>query len=201
MKTLQIVCAGGHGKVVAEVAEQCGYEQIVFVDLDWPARKTHGRWPIVSDTVIHDGKDVFYAAGSNSLRQQLFEVHQLNCPTLVHPAAIVSRSAILAPGCIVMPGVVINAGATIGKGVILNTSCSVDHDCNIGDFVHVAPGARLAGNVTVGNGTWIGIGASIIQNISIGHNAIVAAGATVVSHVNDNLMVGGIPAVRMHHPA
>lgn len=198
MKTLQVVCAGGHGKVVAEVAERCGYERIVFIDRDWPARTANGRWPIVSDTVLDDGSDVFCAAGKNSLRQNLFETHNLeSSPTLVHPAAIVSPSATLNAGCLVMPGVVINADVRIGKGAILNTSCSVDHDCSIGDFVHVSPGARLAGHVTVGNGTWIGIGASIIQNVSVGHNAIVAAGAAVVSRVHDNSKVGGVPAVRL----
>ena len=199
MKTLQIICAGGHGKVVAEVAEQCRYERIVFIDRDWPGRTAHGRWPIVSDTVLDDDSDVFCAAGPNSLRKQLFEAHNLeNSPTLVHPAAIVSPSATLGAGCLVMPGAVINADAHIGKGAILNTSCSVDHDCNIGDFVHVSPGARLAGNVTLADGAWIGIGASIIQNISIGHNAIVAAGAAVVSPVQDNCKVGGVPAARLH---
>lgn len=198
MKTLQVVCAGGHGKVVAEVAEQCGYEKIVFIDRDWPACTNHGRWPIVSDAVIDDGSDVFCAAGKNSLRQHLFESYHLdNSPTLVHPAAIVSRSVTLGAGCLVMPGAVINADVRIGKGAILNTSCSVDHDCVIGDFVHVSPGARLAGSVVVGNCAWIGIGASIIQNVSVGQKAIVAAGAAVVSHVHEDFKVGGVPARRL----
>ena len=198
MKALQIICAGGHGKVVAEVAELCGYKRIVFIEQDWPGRTANGRWPIVSDTVLDDGSDVFCAAGKNSLRQHMFEAHNLeNSPTLVHPAAIISNSATLGAGCLVMPGAVINADVRIGKGAILNTSCSVDHDCRIGNFVHVSPGARLAGDVTVDNGAWIGIGASIIQNVSVGHNSIVAAGAAVVSSVQDNTKVGGVPAARL----
>ena len=198
MKTLQIICAGGHGKVVADVAELCGYERIVFIDRDWPDRTVNGRWPIVSDTVRDDGSDVFCAAGQNSLRERLFEMHGLeHSPTLVHPSAIVSPSVTLGAGCLVMPGAIINADTRIGRGGILNTACSVDHDCVVGEFVHVSPGARLAGSVTVGNRAWIGIGASIIQNISVGQNAMVAAGAAGVSHVQDNFKVGGVPAIRL----
>ncbi len=36
---------------------------------------------------------------------------------------------------------------------IINTRASVDHDCELGDFVHVGPGAVITGSVTVGNGT------------------------------------------------
>lgn len=196
MRILQILCAGGHGKVVAEVAELCGYERIVFIDAQWPGRTENGRWPIVSDTIIDDGSDVFCAAGDNGLREALFaEIDHVRIPTLVHPAAIISPSAFIGLGSLVMPGVVVNADTRTGQGAILNTACSVDHDCVLGDFVHVSPGARLAGSVAIGSGTWIGIGAAVIQNITLGCHVVVAAGAAVISNVPDNLRVGGVPAM------
>lgn len=57
-----------------------------------------------------------------------------------------------------MPGSVVNAGARVGDHVILNTCSSVDHDCIVEDFVHVSPGAHLAGNVTVKEGCHVGTG-------------------------------------------
>ena len=45
--------------------------------------------------------------------------------------------------------------------MIVNTGASVDHECVIGDAVHLAPGARLAGRVTVGEAAWVGIGAVV----------------------------------------
>lgn len=198
MKTLQIFCAGGHGKVVADVAELCGYKRIVFIDSQWPARTMNGRWPIVSDTPQDDGSDIFCAAGRNGLREELFGKHDFSCsPVLVHPAAILSPSVTIGAGSLVMPGVVVNADTQIGRGAILNTGCSVDHDCALGDFVHVSPGARLAGAVTVGSGTWVGISAAVIENITLGCGVVVAAGAAVISHVPDNFRVGGVPAVRL----
>lgn len=181
--------------MVADVAEICGYQQIVFIDTQWPDRTMNGRWPIVSDTIIDDGSDIFCAAGDNALRATLFaQIDWTRSPALIHPAAVISPSAIIGGGSLVMPGVVVNADSHTGKGVILNTTCSVDHDCKLGDFVHVSPGARLAGSVTVGSGTWIGIGASVIQNITLGNNVVVGAGAAVISNVPDNLRVAGVPA-------
>jgi acetyltransferase EpsM len=35
----------------------------------------------------------------------------------------------------------------VGKNVILNTGCIIEHECVLGDAVHIGPGAVLAGNV------------------------------------------------------
>jgi acetyltransferase EpsM len=42
----------------------------------------------------------------------------------------------------------------VGKNVIINTSCIIEHECFLGDTVHIAPGAVLAGNVTIGERTF-----------------------------------------------
>lgn len=93
-----------------------------------------------------------------------------------------------------MPGVIVNAQTEIGQGAILNTACTIDHDCKIGNFVHISPGAHLAGNVHVGQETWIGIGAVVREGVRIGSNVIVAAGAAVVRDIPDHSRVGGVPA-------
>jgi acetyltransferase-like isoleucine patch superfamily enzyme len=93
-----------------------------------------------------------------------------------------------------MAGAVVNADATIGSGVIINTCASVDHDCRLGNGVHVCPRASLAGNVIVHDRSWIGIGACVIQGVTIGHDVIVGAGATVTADVPDGLTIIGTPA-------
>ena len=79
-----------------------------------------------------------------------------------------------------MAGVVIQPGCAIGENSILNTSVGVDHDCQIGRDVHVAPGATLCGTVTVDDGAFIGAGATVIQGLRIGARAMVGAGVTLV---------------------
>jgi len=76
----------------------------------------------------------------------------------------------------------------------VTTRASIDHDCRIGAFSHVCPGAALAGTVTVGGHSWIGIGSQVRQGIRIGSHVTVGAGATVVSDIADGLTVVGTPA-------
>jgi acetyltransferase EpsM len=78
--------------------------------------------------------------------------------------------------------------------VILNTSCSVDHDCVVEDFAHLAPGVRLAGNVHVGEGALLGVGSCVIPGVRIGRWATVGAGAAVIEDVPDYATVVGVPA-------
>jgi acetyltransferase-like isoleucine patch superfamily enzyme len=93
-----------------------------------------------------------------------------------------------------MAGVVVNPATVVGAHCILNTACSVDHDGRLGEAVHVSPGARLAGNVTVGDESWIGIGSCVIEGRTIGDRCIVGAGAAVISDIPDDVTAVGVPA-------
>jgi UDP-perosamine 4-acetyltransferase len=58
----------------------------------------------------------------------------------------------------------------------------------------VAPGAVLAGNVTLGDRAFIGVGAVVRPDIRIGADAVAGAGAVVVSDVAECATVVGVPA-------
>jgi sugar O-acyltransferase (sialic acid O-acetyltransferase NeuD family) len=194
MTELRIIGAGGHGKVVADTAEACGYSDIAFLDQIWPERTENGRWKIIGKPT-QSGVKMFCAVGQNDIRARIFEEYHLNnSPVLIHPSVIVSPTVKMGPGAVVVAGSVVNADTWIGRGAILNSACSIDHDCMIGDFVHISPGVHLAGGVHVGDGTWIGIGAVVREGVRIGRNVIVAAGAAVVSDIEDGVRVGGVPA-------
>jgi sugar O-acyltransferase (sialic acid O-acetyltransferase NeuD family) len=194
MNKLLIIGAGGHGKVVADTAEACGYWDIAFLDKIWPERTENGRWEIIAKPIQLDVK-MFCAVGQNDIRARIFEEYNLNdSPVLIHPSAILSSTVKIGPGVLVVAGSVVNADTSIGQGTILNTASSVDHDCMIGDFVHISPGAHLAGGVRVGDRTWIGIGAVVREGIQIGKDVIVAAGAAVINDIEDGGRVAGVPA-------
>lgn len=202
MTRLAILGASGHGKVVADTAEVCGWSQIEFFDDAWPSRTSNGVWDVVGagkDLLerAHEFDGVVVAIGDNAVRQSKLGAllaQGAAVATLVHPAAYVSRHASVGVGSVVFAGAVLNSGASLGAGGILNTGCSVDHDCTLGDSVHISPGARLAGGVAVGQCSWIGIGASVKQLITIGANVVVGAGAAVVADVDDGRTVIGVPA-------
>ena len=205
MKKLAILGASGHGKVVADTAECCGWQSVEFFDDAWPSIQNNGLWPIVGDTIallkkLADFDGVLVAIGNNRIRYaKLLELQAMGgrLVTLVHPAAVVSRYAEIAEGTVVFAGAVVNAGTVIKPGAILNTGCSVDHDCVLGNAVHISPGARLAGGVRVGDESWVGIGSSVRQLISIGQRVTVGAGSAVVSDIPNDMVVAGVPAKRL----
>ena len=110
------------------------------------------------------------------------------------PGPIVRRGSPIGEGTVVFAGAIVQPDTVVGRHAILNTACSVDHDCTLGDFTHIAPGSRLAGNVKVGSGSLIGLGAVIVPGRAIGSWAIVGAGSVVVHDVPDRTVVRGVPA-------
>lgn len=202
MKRLAILGASGHGKVVADIAECCGWDEVIFFDDAWPEITVNCHWEVKgnSSALEKDLKHfsgVAIAIGNNVIRaQKLKWLLSIKAPvaTLVHPSAFVSKYSKLGIGSVVMPNVAVNAYSMIGDGVILNTGCSIDHDCLIGDCVHISPGAHLAGGVRVGAESWLGIGCSVIQLVTLGRSVVVGSGAAVISDLPDCVKVVGIPA-------
>lgn len=117
--------------------------------------------------------------------------------TVAHSTAFIAKDALINDGCHILAMGAICAGANLGKAVIVNTKASIDHDCVLGDGVHIAPGATLAGEVVVGEFAFVGTGAVVLPRIRIGPNAIVGAGAVVTRDVAAGETVAGNPA-RVH---
>ncbi len=144
---IQIIGDGGHAKVVKEV-----------IALQYPWWK---RW-------IYYGNPAFIAVGNNrDRRKETLAWRGGFCKPLIHPKAWVSPSARIGAGTIVMAGAVVQASARIGKHCIINTGASVDHDCIIEDFVHVAPGVHLCGGVHVEEGCLLAVGLGFAPNSKI----------------------------------
>lgn len=200
-KRLGVIGAGGHGKVVADVAERAGWTDVVFFDTRAMAgHQEHAHWSLVAvpeDAAAHDCDGYFVAIGNSRARQQWSEWllnKGLPLVSLTDPSAVVSEYVTIDPGVLIVAGAVVNVDSHLSYGVIVNTRASVDHDCQVGAYSHICPAAALAGTVTVGSHSWIGIGSQVKQGICIGNDVIVGAGATVVADISDNLTVVGTPA-------
>lgn len=98
------------------------------------------------------------------------------------PLLDISSTAEIGGGLIVQHGYgTIIAPRKIGKNCWINQGVTIgytnDDDCpTLGDNITVYAGAKILGDVHVGN------------------NVIVAANAVVVKDVEDNCVVGGVPA-------
>lgn len=195
---LVIIGAGGHGKVVADIARD-KYEEIIFLD-DGEVKKC-GEYSVVgksSEYYLYIGdSDFFVAIGNSSLRRSFAEKIELaggTLATLVHSKAVVADGVSIGSGTAIMAGAVVNVAAVIGKGCIINTCSSVDHDCKIADFVHIAVGAHIAGTVSIGENTFIAAGVTIINNVDVCSDCIIGAGAVVVNDIENSGTYVGVPA-------
>lgn len=90
-----------------------------------------------------------------------------------------------------MPGAIIQSCVSIGKHCIINTGASVDHDCTISDYVHIAPHSTLCGNVYVGEGTLIGAGSTIAPGVKIGSWSVIGACSVVTKDIPDHVLAVG----------
>lgn len=207
-KTILIVGAGGHAKVLIEALRLSGASLAGILDKD-PALAGSSLLgvPVLGDDGelgrYHPGQVLLVnGVGSVGLpvnRRRIYESLKeqgYRFASVLHPAAVVASDVVLEEGSQIMAGAVIQPGCRIGANSIVNTRASVDHDCSIGPHSHLAPGVTLSGGVTTGAGVHIGTGATVIQTISIGENALVAAGAVVINDVAAASAVRGVPARR-----
>ena len=64
---------------------------------------------------------------------------------LLHPKAYLGNEVEIGYGTCIAPGTTINANVRIGNHCIVNVNASVSHDCTLGDFVNINPGAIVCG--------------------------------------------------------
>src|SRR6266436_3484618 len=121
-------------------------------------------------------------------------LYQWNVPLVPRLMSQVSRF---------VTGVEIHPGATIGRRFFIDHGAGIviGETTEIGDDVLLYQGVTLGGtgaekgkrHPTLGNSVVVGTGAKILGNIRIGNNVKVGAGSVVVHPVPDNSTVVGIP--------
>ena len=188
---LFIYGAGGHGRVIGDIALRNGYE-IEFID------DGNNNFLTFKDfSKKYKKSKIVIGIGDNNIRKEKIEICEklgYELVNIIDKSVIVGSNVKIGQGTVIMPHCVINNSASIGKGVIINTGAIVEHDCIVEDFVHISPNAALAGGVKVGKSTHIGIGSSVIEQIEIGDNVIVGAGSVVIKNIEEYKKVVGIPA-------
>lgn len=142
-------------------------------------------------------KSVSIAISAPQIRETLAEkCTQLNIPLIEARAESVVQmdNVVIDDGACLSPFVTLTSNIRIGRCFHANLYSYVEHDCVIGDFVTLAPGVKINGNVTIGNHAYLGSGAIIRQGINIGARAIIGMGAVVTRDVPSGVTVVGNPA-------
>jgi len=202
VNSIAIVGASGHGKVIADLAEQLGYK-VTFFDDAYPKIKSNEHWPVEGNFNRLLECDNLYnfaivAIGNNKVRDDLcskLKNQNFLIPILIHPSSVISKYATIDYGSVIFANTVINAFAQIGRNCIINTGSIVEHDCIIGNATHLSPNVALAGATNVGDLSWLGIGTVTKQLVKIGNNTTIGANSTVIHNIPSNVIAVGTPAI------
>lgn len=159
MNNLLIIGAGGHGRVVKEIAEDIGiFDRIDFVDDNSPNAVG------TTEDLAHlkqQYQSAVVAIGDYHVRKMYIEKLRefgYHIVTLIHPEAHVSKSARIGEGTVIEPKAVVHTGATVGVGCIISIGAVLDHDVTAQDYVHVNAGAVCMAGSRISEGTKIDAG-------------------------------------------
>ena len=197
-----ILGGGGHASVLEDILQTNGLTPLGYVaaepsemlavpylgDDSWLATQDKAKLTLVN------GLGTIGVDGARARLFQKFTELGFEFAVVKHGHSSVPASSTLMDGAQILAGAVVGPHSHIGRDVIVNISASVNHHCQIGDHVHIAPGAVLCGFVTVKLGAFIGAGATVIQGVTVGVGTLVAAGAVVVRDLPDGARVSGVPA-------
>lgn len=115
----------------------------------------------------------------------------------IHPAARIGHSVLVDHGT----GVVIGETAVVGNNVSILQSVTLggtgkeegDRHPKIGDGVLISAGAKILGNIRVGNGAKVGAGSVVLQDVPA-HTTVVGVPAKEIGHPTSDQ-----PALEMNH--
>lgn len=209
MSDIGIFGTSGFAREVADVAAELGYRP-VFLARD---REELDAWTFPDDVMLEHDLDHLGAAAfavgiaDPTSRNRVAAGHADLCyPTLIHPAASFGRGQRAAievrRGVIVCAGARFMSNIRVGDFAVFDLNATVGHDSVVADFVHVAPGACISGNVEIGLRAWIGTGAAVNQGtesapLRIGADVVVGSGAVVVGDCEAGGVYVGVPARRI----
>ncbi|MFS2048319.1 acetyltransferase [Variovorax sp. Varisp41] len=203
--------ASGCGRGIMPLAraqlQKLGIEsdRLVFIDDNCDSQMVNGHKVLRYADFVRENaaeRHVVIAIASGAVREKLAN----RCAEDgVHPWSVVADSTlimddvVIGEGCALSPFATITSNIRIGKHFHANLYSYVEHDCFIGDFVTLAPGAKCNGNIVIEDHAYVGSGAVIKQGkpgrpIIVGKNSIVGMGAVVTRDVPAGVTVVGNPA-------
>ena len=201
-----IIGAGGHGRELLDIVEAVNavsptFEFLGFLD-DGP-----GPWDRVerrgASVLGPVGRltdlDALYAIGigapEDRCRIDKFATESgCEAATLVHPQATVASDVRAAPGLVMAAGSRITTNVTVGHHVHLNLNATLSHDCEVGSYSVLNPGAHVNGEVVLGASVVVGSGAVVREGCSVGDGTVIGAGAVVIANLPADSTAVGVPA-------
>jgi serine O-acetyltransferase len=145
-----------------------------------------GPWEIV---LLYPG---FHAVVAHRI------AHFLYARRLFFLARLISQYARLITGIEIHPGATVGEGFFIdhGMGVVIGETAVIGNDVLLYQGVTLGGTGLVKGkrHPTIGNNVVIGAGAKVLGNITVGDNSYIGSNAVVIKDVPPNATVVGVPA-------
>jgi sugar O-acyltransferase (sialic acid O-acetyltransferase NeuD family) len=210
MKKFGIFGTSGFAREVGDIACELGFQPL-YVARDLTELQA---WDYSSEIIVESDldrySDIHFAIGigDNAVREKVAKRYagQLSFANLIHPSATFGQCQRLVIeariGVVVCAGVRMTNNIQIGDFVIFNLNSTIGHDVIVDDFVNIAPGVSISGNVHLRSRCSVGTGAVVNQGsgsvkLHIGEDTIIGSGSVVVKNCESHATYVGIPAKRI----
>jgi len=81
-----------------------------------------------------------------------------------------------------------------GIGVVIHERTSIGNNCMLGQGITIGGKSKEYNVPQIGNYVYIAAGVRIIGDVKVGNNVIIGANSVVTKDIPDNCIVAGIPA-------
>lgn len=137
---------------------------------------------------------VLIAIGEPSKRQAVKEMLDGYDVSYTHLVASDKLNRVVVnKGKIIQQGAILTTNVSLGEFVFINLNVTVGHDCKIGDYTTVSPGANISGKVTIGKRCYIGTNASIREGVTICDDVTIGMGSVVLNDITEAGTYVGVP--------
>ena len=197
-----IIGAGGQAKETYTVLERMsGWADFEFVGF---FETVHTKDEFLGHPVRpiseYNSEFVYHIAiGNEKVRKQIVESlpRETIWLTLVDPSATIGNDVKIGEGSFIGQHSIVTEGVSIGKHTHLNIQCTVSHDTTCGDYMTMAPGARIMGGCSLGENVYIGAASAIRDKVKIANNITIGMGAMVVKDIIEPGTYVGVPAKKL----
>jgi sugar O-acyltransferase (sialic acid O-acetyltransferase NeuD family) len=201
-----IIGAGSYGVVYKEYLQADGHWDVrAFLDDD-PAMQgtTVSGLPVLGTTeelprLRERGiEGVFAPIGKNAVRMRLLERARaagLRTPNFIHASVITDSRPAPDSGVYILAGTVIMPLVQIGEFVMISMGVKIAHHTTLERGVFLSTGVNVGAGIHVGERAFLGIGCTVVTKVrSLGADSMVGAGAVVLKDVLAGVTVVGVPA-------
>lgn len=183
---------GGHAR---EVALQINKEIVFFVD-DRYANE------VANPISTFDPKEfsIIVAVANSEDRAKIVKrlPKETKYYTFIHPSSyIMDSNIIIGEGSFIGANSILTTNINLGKHALLNRANHIGHDCEIGDYLSMMPGAIISGDVKIGNQVYIGTNSSIKEKLSISSSTILGMNSCTIQNINSPGTYVGVPSKKI----